>query len=237
MFLKYRIARLVMVGTRRCERDTDCVYQRPDQAPSITQLGLRHWSRVYLPILSSLLILWMPTQIDAQNLGSSGSTWGGSWQFQSASARSVNIQQADTIKRAESGFYASFGPAQTTIHNNTTNDNRSNYVEVNAEEGADFEITNRVGDEIGKVSNVTGAINTGSTDIRVDGSSNTVTAINSSDSHGCLDGSINVSNTHARPADPTAVASLLNAAAGFNPIFDTATSVTTGGSQSGCVTR
>lgn len=224
-------------GRRKRFRDmqaTDFPYLPPRSSTCLRE-GFRRVVRG-LVVSAPAVLLWVPL-LEAQSLSGSGATWGGSWQFQSPSARSVNIQQADTIKRAESGFYSSFGPAQTIVNNKTINDNRSNYVETTSGEGGLVEIVNRVGDEIGKVSNVTGAINTGSTEIRVDGNSNTVTAINSSDSHGCLDGSINVSRMRNQYADPTSAASVLNAAAGFNASIDTATSMATGGSQSGCVTR
>lgn len=173
----------------------------------------------------------------AQNLNGSGSTWGGSWQFQSSTGLSVDVQRADMIARAEGGFFNSFGPAQTINNNTTINDNRSNYVEAASTEGGIVEVSNRIGDDIGKVSNVTGSINTGSTTITVDGSANSVTAINSSDSQGCLDGSINETSVRHHPMDPSSSASVLNAAAGFTIPVSIATSSVTGGTQSGCVTR
>jgi hypothetical protein len=173
----------------------------------------------------------------AQNVNGSSSTWTGSWQFQSATARSVEVQQADIMKRGESGYYDSFGPAQTTVNNTTINDSRSNYVEATGSEGSTMDIANRIGDEIGKVSNVTGAINTGSTQISVDGAGNTIHAINRSDSQGCLDGSINETQTQTRFLDPSSSASVLNSVAGFGFPVSVSTSNSTGGSQSGCVTR
>lgn len=173
----------------------------------------------------------------AQNMNGSGSTWAGSWQFQSATARSVEVQQADIMKRGESGYYDSFGPAQTTVNNSTINDNRSNYVEANGGADGAIEIVNRIGDEIGKVSNVTGAINTGSTQISVEGTGNNIHAINSSDSQGCLDGSINETEVQHRFLDPSSSASVLNSVAGYGFPTSVTTSNATGGSQSGCVTR
>lgn len=184
-----------------------------------------------------LLVFWSPLQAGAQSLGGSGTTWGGSWQFQSTAARSINVQQADVIKRAESGFYNSFGPDQTTVNNTTINDSRSNYVEANSAEGSRVEITNRTGDDIGKVSNVTGAINTGSTDIKVDGSSNTVHAINSSESQGCLDGSINEAQLRNHYLDSASAASVLNTVAGLGGPDTVRSNASSGGTQSNCVTR
>jgi hypothetical protein len=183
------------------------------------------------------VIIGPGTAAIAQNVNGSASTWTGSWQFQSATARSVEVQQADIMKRGESGYYDSFGPAQTTVNNTTINDSRSNYVEATGSEGGTMDIANRIGDEIGKVSNVTGAINTGSTQISVDGAGNTIHAINSSDSQGCLDGSINETQTQTRFLDPSSSASVLNSVAGFGFPVSVSTTNSTGGSQSGCVTR
>lgn len=173
----------------------------------------------------------------AQNLGGSGATWGGSWQFQSSSALSVDIQRADVMAKAESGYYNSFGPAQTTVNSTTINDNRSNYVEALSGDGGALTIENQLGDDIGTVSNVTGAINTGSTNISVDGSSNQISAINSSDSRGCLDGSINETALNHRYLDPASSASVLNSIAGYSAPVHVTTTNSTGGTQSGCVTQ
>lgn len=192
---------------------------------------------VWLVALILMFSLWSPMQLGAQNLGGYGATWGGTWQFQSATTRSINVQQADIMKRAESGFYASFGPEQTTVNNTTINDNRSNYVEANSADGSKVDISNRVGDDIGKVSNVTGAINTGSTEINVDGNSNTVSAINSADSQGCLDGSIHDSRLRNHYLDSASAASVLNTVAGLSAPDTVRSSVSSGGTQSHCVTR
>jgi hypothetical protein len=188
-------------------------------------------------LMAAAMLLWSASHGAAQNMSGSGVTWGGSWHFQSPSARSVNIQQADTIKRAESGFYSSFGPAQTTVSNTTINDNRSNYIEANSEQGGHLEIVNRVGDDIGKVSNVTGSINTGSTEIRVEGDSNNIHAVNSADSQGCLDGSINDSRMRNSHFDSASAASVLNTVAGLAVPDSINSRVAAGGSQSACVTR
>jgi len=193
--------------------------------------------KVWLIVGTIVFCLWSPMQLSAQNLGSAGATWGGSWQFQSTTTRSINVQQADIMKRAESGFYDSFGPDQTTVNNTTITDNRSNYVEANSADGSQVEISNRVGDDIGKVSNVTGAINTGSTEIKVDGNSNTVNAINSADSQGCLDGSIHENRLKNHYFDSASAASVLNTVAGLGVPDSIHSSVSTGGTQSNCVTR
>lgn len=190
-----------------------------------------------LAAIAVSILLVSPQDAEAQSVNGSGAMWGGSWQFQSPTARSIDVQQADMIKRAQSGFYNSFGPAQTTVNNSTINDNRSNYVEASGSDDGSIKIVNRIGDDIGKVSNVTGAINTGSTEIVVDGTGNTITAINSSDSQGCLDGSINHTEVQHRFVDPGSSASVLNAVAGYGVPFSVSSSNAAGGSQSGCVTR
>ena len=190
-------------------------------------------------IAAALVILFSfaPGVTLAQNLAPSGATWGGSWQFQSPSALSVEIQRADLMAKAEANYYNSFGPSQTTVNSTTINDNRSNYVEALAGDGGALTIDNKLGDDIGTVSNVTGAINTGSTNISVDGSSNQISAINSSDSRGCLDGSINETSLNHRYLDPASSASVLNSIAGYSAPFHVATNNSTGGTQSGCVTQ
>ena len=200
------------------------------------QVGMRNHSVSAVAAILSVVLL-IPTSSRAQNLGSSGATWGGSWQFQSPSALSVEIQRADMMAKAENSYYSSFGPAQTTVNSTTINDNRSNYVEALSGDGGALTIDNKLGDDIGTVSNVTGAINTGSTNISVDGSSNQISAINSSDSRGCLDGSINETSLNHRYLDPASSASVLNSVAGYSAPSHVSTNNSTGGTQTGCVTQ
>lgn len=121
----------------------------------------------------------------AQNFLSSGQSWGGSWGFPSVSDRSLLIQQAQTIRNATQQQ----GPTSIVTYNTWT-DNRSNYVESNAAEGASTVLDYQIGDEIGQNTNTIGAMNTGTTNIEVSGDNNQVTASNAADSVGCQDGSI-----------------------------------------------
>ena len=202
----------------------------------------QQWHLLKIPskgvfVLALLFNSTHPNIVSAQNIGSSGSTWGGSWEFQSPSGLSVDIQRADTIAKADGGYYTSFGPAQSVVNSTTINDNRSNYVESLSSDGGTSTVEFKVGDDIGTMSNVTGAINTGSTTISVDGSSNQISAINSSDSQGCLDGSINETMLNNRYLDPASSASVLNSVAGYTAPTHITTTNSTGGTQSGCVAR
>lgn len=194
-------------------------------------------SSLVFAVLSMLFLSTVAPKASAQNLNGAGSSWGGSWNFKSSSSIAAENQAADMIARARGGFYSSFGPASSVVNNTTINDNRSNYVEANSSGEAVLDVTQRTGDDIGSVSNVTGAINTGSTTITVDGTGNEITAINSSDSQGCFDGSINATTMENGVLDPNSSASVLNAAAGFGFPVSVASSATTGGRQTDCVSR
>lgn len=125
--------------------------------------------------------------------------WNSSWQFSNVTRRTLTLQQADLIAKMENGFYDSFGPAQTTVINNTNTDNRSNYIEtINEGEGVGS-IENKIGDDIGQNTNTVGSMNTGSTTIEVTGSNNEIDAYNTSRNTGCLDGSINTASNNALP--------------------------------------
>lgn len=119
----------------------------------------------------------------AQNFGSSGQTWSGSWGFASATDRSIGLQQAQVLRQVEGGT-----ADPTTTYNNYY-DNRSNYVEASSGSGA-VTTDNHVGDEIGENTYAVGSLNTGSTTIDVTGDGNVVDAVNSSETNGCVDGSI-----------------------------------------------
>lgn len=138
------------------------------------------------------------TTTSAQNVTSPAQSWQGTWNFAPASREQLRNQQADTIARAEGGFYDSFGPARSisnnsTVNNNnisTVNDSSTGAVRIDAEDGAVIDIDNQLADRIGQQTNTTGATNNSTTTIDVSGSGNQVTAMNSAENEGCLDGSI-----------------------------------------------
>ncbi len=139
-------------------------------------------------ILATALGLALGTNIpaaQAQNVLSSGQSWGGSWGFPSPSDRSLLIQQAQTIRNATQQQ----GPTSIVTYNTWT-DNRSNYLENNTAEGAETVLDYQIGDSIGQNTNTIGAMNTGTTNIEVSGDNNQVSASNAADSVGCQDGSI-----------------------------------------------
>lgn len=120
----------------------------------------------------------------AQNFSSSGQSWSSTWGFSSPTDRSIALQQAQVLRQVED-------PAAQpeTVYNNYY-DNRSNYVEAHSQDGS-ITVDNHVGDEIGENTYAVGALNTGSTTITVDGDGNVIDSINSADTQGCVDGSIN----------------------------------------------
>lgn len=128
------------------------------------------------------LLVFAPISAQAQNFGSAGQNWSTSWYFSSPTDRSIALQQAQIIRQAEKG------PEPTTTYN-TYYDNRSNYIETNTGGGAATSDLH-VGDKIGENTYAVGSLNTGSTTITIDGDGNSVTAVNSADTTGCVDGSI-----------------------------------------------
>lgn len=131
-----------------------------------------------------LAIAINPVELRAQNFGSAGQSWSTSWYFSSPTDRSLALQQAQIIRQAENGPDIT---SQTTYH--TYYDNRYNYVESNSSGGA-VSADLHVGDEIGENTYSVGSLNTGSTTIKVDGDGNVVSAVNSAETTGCVDGSI-----------------------------------------------
>lgn len=132
--------------------------------------------------------------VGALNLGArtaSSQNWSSSYAFPSANDKAVSVQQAQAIRNARN----TAGP--TTVVNNTSenyNDNRSNYVESNVSGGGGATVDYQIGDSIGQNTNAIGAMNTGTTNVRIDGDGNYVSAINSAESQGCIDGSVNLSS-------------------------------------------
>ncbi|WP_071675933.1 hypothetical protein [Nioella nitratireducens] len=123
----------------------------------------------------------------AQSFSSPGQNWSASWGFNSASDRSVRLQEAQAIRSAEQ--QGPTGPS-TVVYNTTTNDYRSNYQDLSAISGTLGPVDFHIGDEIGQNTNSVGAMNTGQTTIEVHGDSNLIDATNSADSAGCVDGSV-----------------------------------------------
>jgi hypothetical protein len=134
--------------------------------------------------LGICLLHLVGTVANAQNFSSSGQSWSGSWNFSSATDRSIALQQAQVLRQVENPT-----PQPETVYNNYY-DNRSNYVEANSQDGA-ITVDNHVGDEIGENTYAVGSLNTGNTTITVDGDSNVIESVNSADTQGCVDGSIN----------------------------------------------
>jgi len=129
-----------------------------------------------------------PQSAVAQNFSSSGQNWSSGWGFASPSDRNLALQQAQAIRQARTQP----GPSTVvTNHNNTVNDNRSNYQEILGElldiDKIDFQLNS---DRIGKNTNSVGSMNTGNTTIDINGDDNDIHAINSADNEGCVDGSI-----------------------------------------------
>jgi len=129
----------------------------------------------------------------AQTFASSGQNWSGGWGFPSVSERSLAIQQAQAIRQAET----TAGPSTVMTNNNQYfNDNRSSYQEVTGqvlELGTiDFQLS---GDRIGQNTNSIGSMNTGTTNIDVNGSGNEIVASNLAENKGCVDGSIQQETT------------------------------------------
>jgi len=131
----------------------------------------------------------------AQSFLSSGYSWGGSYYFPSDAQRSSRATSADLIKRAEEGYYDTFG-ASTFTYNTTNNyDSSVGDITVNAEAGADVDLETRTAEGTGTSSYSVGSINTSTNNIDISGSGNDLTVTNSAVSEGCQDASINTSMT------------------------------------------
>lgn len=129
----------------------------------------------------------------AQSFSSSGQNWSGGWGFPSVSDRNLAVQQAQAIRQAQ----VKAGPSSVVTNNNTNYiDSRSNYQEVTGEDlefgTIDFQLN---GDRIGQNTNSIGSMNTGTTNIDVNGSNNEIVASNLAENKGCVDGSIQQETT------------------------------------------
>ncbi len=141
---------------------------------------------LFVPLAVAMFAASLPAAVEAQSFSSPGQNWSASWGFNSASDRSVRLQEAQAIRTAEQG---PSGPG-TVVYNTTTNDYRSNYQDLSALSGTLGPVDFHIGDEIGQNTNSVGAMNTGQTTIEVHGDGNMVDATNSADSAGCVDGSV-----------------------------------------------
>lgn len=133
-------------------------------------------------MLRSIALLFIvPTTGLAQSYSSVGQNWVGSFSFPSVSERSLAIQQAQAMWNVAN-------PLNNEITYNNYYDSRANYVETNA--GGNVQTDYQIGDDIGKQTYAVGSLNTGSTNIEVNGEGNSIIAENAAENTGCIDGSL-----------------------------------------------
>ena len=137
-------------------------------------------------MLALLFAPFHPLGAWAQNAGTSGQSWSGTWGFMSQGDRALGLQTAQAIRNART---APVAPVYNT-YNTTTYDNRSNFQEYNGGDGATMGGSFNIGDQIGQNTNSIGSMNTGTTTIDIAGDHNAVSATNGADNTGCVDGSI-----------------------------------------------
>lgn len=164
------------------------------------------------------------------NYTSGGQSWHGTWSFQSSSQESIALSRSKLIEEMQSG---GLGPNTSIV----TYDNRSNYVELSGPNSGSIENTNRVGDDIGRNTNVVGSMNTGENRVEVNGSNNTLDVANSATSSGCLDGSINEAVSQNAPSGVSAIANVLRMAdvPSNSAAYSYTRNSTAGGIQSDCL--
>lgn len=131
----------------------------------------------------------------AQSFLSSGYSWGGSYYFPSDAQRNSRASTADLMKRAEEGYYDTFGAAVMTYNTTTNYDSSVGDITVNAEAGADVDLETRTAEGTGTSSYSVGSINSSTNTIDISGSGNALTVTNTATSEGCQDASINTSMT------------------------------------------
>lgn len=133
----------------------------------------------------------------AQSFLSSGYSWGGSYYFPSDAQRSNRAATADLMKRAEEGYYDTFGAAIMTYNTTNNYDSSVGDITVNAEAGANVDLETRTAEGTGTSSYSVGSINTSVNNIDISGNNagNNLTLTNSAVSEGCQDASINTSVT------------------------------------------
>ncbi|MBK5946498.1 hypothetical protein CCR83_08660 [Rhodobacter veldkampii DSM 11550] len=122
----------------------------------------------------------------AQSYDNAGIGWTGSMGFPGASDRSVRLQAADLMKKAESGYYGTLGssPTQNNYYDSSVS------MDVNVGDGSNAEISNHTAEGSGVNSYSVGSVNTTTNDISIDGSGSSVSVVSTSNSTGCIDGSI-----------------------------------------------
>jgi hypothetical protein len=140
-----------------------------------------------LTLLTVSAVTLLAVTASAQNAGTG---WSGAYTFPGANDRISRLQTADLAKRAESGFFSSFGPGDSFVYNYTTNDH-SAVNNINAAEGAQVEVENRTAEGSGTNTYAVGSINTTTT--TVTGSDNIVDITAEANSTGCQDGRITTS--------------------------------------------
>lgn len=141
-------------------------------------------SRCALALVAELLIA-QALPASAQSFGSAGSSWSTGWQFPSAADKSANLTEAQIIKNAEQGAQAT-----STVTYYTVNNNGADNITVTGTSGGTVTPYVHTGNTIGTNTNSVGSMNTGTTTLTVSGSSNTVSASNSSANQGATDGSV-----------------------------------------------
>jgi len=146
------------------------------------------------PLVPIILLGFAPvSSAFAQNAGTPGASWSGTWNFGSVSDRSLGLQTAQAVRQAQQ---AQIAPIYNT-YNTNNNDNRSNYQEFTNGDGTLSAGEFHIGDQIGQNTNSIGSMNTGTTTIDITGSNNAVNASNGADNSGCVDGSIGLNTLGA----------------------------------------
>ena len=153
------------------------------------------------PFAALILGLCAALPAQAQNTSSQGQNWSSAWGFSSATDRSVALNRAQVMHQVEEAA----DPTTTYYTYNTqTTDNRSNYnqTDVLGDGATSVEVIG--GDKIGQKTYSVGSLNTGSTQIDIIGTGNTVDANNSATTNGCVDGSISDLTFQWTPTDGSA---------------------------------
>jgi hypothetical protein len=150
-----------------------------------------------------LAVLQSVTFGQAEN---AGNDWSNSWSSTSSTDRVVKLQQADIIRKGESGYYKNLGKNITNNTNTVYNQNdtrQGTFNDVNNEGDGDVSIVSRHGDDIGQNTNVIGAVNNSSNTISIDGKGNTINASNAATSTGCQDGTISIATIDSISGAPS----------------------------------
>ncbi|MCH8466168.1 MAG: hypothetical protein LAT78_06315 [Roseinatronobacter sp.] len=146
------------------------------------------------PIVMIAAVAMLAFSASAPSAQNAGTSWSGAYSFPGANDRISRLQTADLAKRAESGYFSSFGPGDSFIYNYTTNDH-SAVNNINAAEGAHVDVQNRTAEGSGTNSYAVGSINT--TTNTINGNNNIVDITSQANSLGCQDGRITTSVSSA----------------------------------------